>query len=44
MRRITNNRLIKVTYLHIDLSISVGQRTKVAKVAVATNPNGGPMG
>jgi hypothetical protein len=39
MRWITHNRLIKVAYLYIDLSISVCQRAKVAKVAIATNPN-----
>src|ERR1039457_495 len=39
MRGITNNSLIKVTYQHRDISVSVGQWTKVSNVAVATNPN-----
>src|ERR1700722_10262471 len=43
MRRISDDGLIKIANLNLDFAAGVSDRTKVAHVAVAANPNLRPL-
>ncbi len=44
MRRIADNRLVEVSYLNIDSTIDIGNRAKIADMAIATDPYRGTLG
>ena len=44
MRRISDDGLIKIANLNLDFAAGVSDRTKIAHVAIAANPNLRPLG
>ena len=44
MRGISDHGLIKISDLHPDVALRIGQGTKIADVTVAANPDRGPSG
>ena len=44
MRRISDDGLVKITNLNLDFAPGVSDRTKIAHVAIAANPNLRPLG
>src|SRR5882757_2184736 len=44
MRWISDDRLVKITYLNLDFASCVSDRTKIAHMAIAANPNLRPLG
>jgi hypothetical protein len=40
VRWITNHRLVEIAYLNLDTAFAIGDRTKIAQVTVAANPDG----
>jgi hypothetical protein len=44
MRRISDNSLVKITNLNLDFAPGVSDRTKIAHMAIAANPNLRPLG
>ena len=44
MRRISDDRLVKITNLNLDFAFCVSDRTKIAHMAIAANPNLRPLG
>jgi hypothetical protein len=44
MRRISDDSLIEIANLHLDFAPGVSNRTKIAHMAIAANPNLRPLG
>ena len=43
MRRISDDSLVKITNLNLDFALGVSDRTKIAHMAIAANPNFRPL-
>jgi hypothetical protein len=44
MRRVSDDSLVKITNLNLDFAPGVSDRTKIAHMAIAANPNLRPLG
>src|ERR1700722_10165943 len=44
MRRISDDSLIEIANLNLDFSLGISDRTKIAPVTIAANPNLRPLG